>query len=48
MPKTDDRRALETAGHAGRILLENGAEIGRVQETMIRILRAFQVEEYNV
>ena len=45
---THDRRALETAGYAGRILLENGAEIGRVQETMIRILQAFQVTEYNV
>ena len=29
------RKALELAGHAGCILLKNGAEIFRVQETMI-------------
>ena len=42
------RKALELAGHAGCILLKNGAEIFRVQETMIRILCAFGVTDHNV
>ena len=37
------RKALELAGHAGCILLKNGAEIFRVQETMTRILCAYGV-----
>ena len=35
---------LETATDAGRILLENGAEIFRVEETMQRITRYFGVD----
>ena len=42
------RKALELAGHAGCILLKNGAEIFRVQETMIRILCAYGVSDHNV
>ena len=42
------RKALELAGHAGCILLKNGAEIFRVQETMIRILCAYGVTDHNV
>ena len=40
--------ALELAGHAGCILLKNGAEIFRVQETMTRILDAYGVTDHNV
>ena len=42
------RKALELAGHAGCILLKNGAEIFRVQETMTRILCAYGVTDNNV
>ena len=41
------RKALELAGHAGCILLKNGAEIFRVQETMTRILCAYGVTDNN-
>ena len=40
----DERLVLETAMDAGHILLENGAEIFRVEETMDRICRYFGVE----
>ena len=40
----DDREVLETAMEAGHILLENGAEIFRVEETMERIAAHFGVE----
>ena len=39
----DERLVLETAMDAGHILLENGAEIFRVEETMDRICRYFGV-----
>lgn len=45
---TDKKQALEVAGHAGRILLESGAEIGRVQDTMLRILEHYEVPDHNV
>ena len=32
----------------GEILLRNGAEISRVQETMERVAQAYQVEKFNV
>ena len=35
------QKVLELAVNAGEILLHNGAEIFRVQETMIRIAEAF-------
>lgn len=40
----DDHQVLEVAMAAGHILLENGAEIARVEETMERICRHFGVE----
>ena len=42
------RKALKLAGHAGCILLKNGAEIFRVQETMTRILDAYGATDNNV
>ena len=42
------RKALELAGHAGCILLKNGAEIFSVQETMTRILCASGVTDNDV
>ena len=38
-----DRQVMECAMDAGHILLENGAEIDRVEETMDRICRHYQV-----
>ena len=38
--KEDNRMALNTAALAGDILLESGAEISRVEETINRIARA--------
>lgn len=43
----DDYKVLEAAMTAGHILLENGAEIARVEETMERICRYFGVEYEN-
>lgn len=37
----------ELAFKMGRVLLENGAEISRVQETMERVAAALGVEEFN-
>ena len=42
---SNDRQVLETAMEAGHILLENGAEIFRVKETMDRICHSFGVED---
>ena len=39
-----EQRVLETAMEAGHILLENGAEISRVEETMERITHHFGVD----
>lgn len=39
-----NREVLETAMEAGHVLLENGAEIARVEETMDRISRHFGVD----
>lgn len=51
MGKTESSRkdyeVLEAAMAAGHILLENGAEIARVEETMERICRHFGVESEN-
>ena len=44
----EPRCVLELAGYAGVLLLENGAEIFRVQETMTRLLRAFGVTNSHV
>ncbi|MFQ9509693.1 MAG: threonine/serine exporter ThrE family protein [Lachnospiraceae bacterium] len=40
----NQKKVLEVAVNAGKILLENGAEIFRVEETISRIARAYQVE----
>lgn len=39
---------LELTFQMGQALLENGAEISRVQETMERVAKAFDIEEFNV
>lgn len=39
----DERQVLDLAVRAGRILLENGAEISRVEETIDRIFAHFQI-----
>lgn len=43
----NDHKVLEIAMEAGHILLENGAEISRVEETMERICQHFGVESGN-
>jgi len=40
----DQKRALKLATEAGHILLENGAEINRVEETMQHIASAYGIE----
>lgn len=44
----DSRYALDLAGLAGTLLLKSGAEIFRVQETMIRILNHCGYPNHNV
>ena len=44
----DSRRILELAIKAGEILLYNGGEIFRVQETMLRIAKAYGAEYFHV
>lgn len=39
---------LELPFQMGQLLLENGAEISRVQETMERVARAFRIDNFNV
>lgn len=46
-PLIDQREVLDIAMEAGHILLENGAEIFRVEETIDRICRHFGVESEN-
>ena len=43
----DTNKVLETSMEAGRIMLENGAEIFRVEDTMKRISQAYGVKEGN-
>jgi len=45
--RTMEENALEIASLAGHILLENGAEISRVEETMERIASHYGVESKN-
>ena len=40
-----EERLLKSVSKAGRILLESGAEIYRVEETINRVLNCLQVEE---
>lgn len=44
----NSQSALYLAVLAGELLLKNGAEIFRVQETMIRILTHYGIKDYNV
>ena len=44
-PCEDEAAVMETAMKAGRLLLENGAEIFRVEETMERICRYYHAEQ---
>ena len=44
----DNRKVFAAALHAGRILLSNGAELQRVEETMDRICRAFGSTEHSM
>lgn len=37
---------LEVSGYAGKLLLENGAEIYRVEETMVRLCTSFEEVEH--
>lgn len=39
---------LDLPFQMGEALLENGAEISRVQETMERVAKAYQIESFNV
>ena len=41
----EQERALRLATEAGHILLENGAEIGRVEETMEHMAKSYGVED---
>lgn len=42
---TEQEQALQLATEAGHILLENGAEIGRVEETMKQMSSAYGIED---
>ncbi len=39
---------LDLSFQMGETLLENGAEISRVQETMERVARSYQIDDFNV
>ena len=39
---------LELPFQMGQVLLENGAEISRIQETMERVARAYDIEGFDV
>ncbi len=45
---SEQESILELSFQMGRVLLENGAEISRVQETMERVARAYLVEKFSV
>ncbi|MFP3155060.1 threonine/serine exporter family protein [Lachnospiraceae bacterium ZAX-1] len=44
----DSKHVLHLAVSIGESLLKNGGEIYRVQETVIRILEAYDIKDYNV
>lgn len=46
--RQESRQILNLAISAGEVLLKNGGEIYRVQETVSRILEAYGIEDYNV
>ena len=35
-------KLLDVCGYAGKLLIENGAEIYRVEETMVRLCKSFK------
>lgn len=43
----EEKSALELSFQMGKTLLENGAEISRVQETMERVAKAFKMDDFN-
>ena len=45
--ENQDKKVLDLAMEAGRILLDAGAEIFRVEETMKRIAKAYGIEKFN-
>ena len=45
--KNRKKKIMEIAMRAGHILLENGAEISRVEETIDRICRHYGIESAN-
>lgn len=48
MTEERSESAAELSFKMGEALLRNGAEIFRVQETMERVARAYDIEEYDV
>jgi uncharacterized membrane protein YjjP (DUF1212 family) len=42
-----EKEVLDIAARAGKILLENGAEISRIEETMDRIIRSFSIVSHD-
>lgn len=44
----ESKQVLHLAVSVGEALLKNGGEIYRVQETMTRILEAYEIKDYNV
>ena len=42
-----EKDVLDIAARAGKILLENGAEISRIEETMDRIIRSFDIVSHD-
>ena len=44
--ENQDKKVLDLAMEAGRILLDAGAEIFRVEETMKRIAKAYGIEKF--
>lgn len=47
LPEEEKREIMEIAMRAGHILLENGAEISRVEETIDRICRHYGIQSGN-
>ena len=45
---TKTKEAMSLAVEIGDEMLRNGAEIYRVEDTVIHILEAFEVEEFDV
>lgn len=44
----ENASALELSFQMGEVLLKNGAEISRVQETMERVARAYEIDAFDV